>query len=372
MTASAVSISITGPEQVVYDYSTMACESADHPDGPTRALRDSLGRIQLMQSAIVMRRMIGPNFDSLTHQCTPVAFSAHNEDPAAYDDNQWITAMYTVNGKDVFALAHNEYHGQWHPPGACPGNVFRNCHWDTVTFFSSANNGDSYSHPPGPANLIASMPYRYIPDAGRHGFFGTSNIVSKDGWYYVMLLTTPGYKQQKDGVCLARTHDLADPASWRAWDGATFSVRFVNPYRESPEPIGSHVCEPVSNDEILEMNRSVTWNTYLNKWVLTGTSGKYDPALSRVVWGFYFSLSDDLIQWTPRQLILETETIQTYVCGDPEPMHYPTLIDPDSTDPNFGTTDQTAQIYFTRIHVNAACQITPDRDLLRIPVQFSP
>jgi hypothetical protein len=370
-TARAVSITVSGPEQVIFQRSTMACESADYADAPMRAFRDSLGRVQIVMSHIVHRRMIGPDFDNLTHPCDVMTYSAHNADPAASNDNLWITGIYTQNGRDVFALAHNEYHGQWHQPGPCPSNDFQSCHWNTVMLITSANNGDTYNNgPPNP--VVASMPIPYLPDGGRYGFFGTSNIVTKDGYFYTMLLTTPGMGLQRNGVCVARTRDIADPGSWRAWDGASFSARFVNPYRESVEPLKSHVCEPVSNSNILEMNRSLTWNTVLNKWVLTGTSGKFDPSQSRTVWGFYYSVSDDLIHWSSRQLLMETETFQTYQCGDPDPLHYPSLIDPDSPDRNFSTADGTAQLYFTRIHMNAMCQLNPDRDLVRVPIQISP
>src|SRR3712207_8803386 len=47
-----------------------------------------------------------------------------------------------------------------------------------------------------------------------------------------------------------RTTDLADPKSWRAWGGAGFDVRFINPYLEPDERPEDHVCQPVSYDEI--------------------------------------------------------------------------------------------------------------------------
>ena len=39
-----------------------------------------------------------------------------------------------------------------------------------------------------------------------------------------------------------------------------------------------HTCEPVSFNNILSMSRSVTFNTVLNKFVLTGSSVKFDSA----------------------------------------------------------------------------------------------
>lgn len=60
-----------------------------------------------------------------------------------------------------------------------------------------------------------------------------------------------------------RTTDLAHPESWRAWAGAGFDVRFINPYLEPNEPPIDGVCQPVSYKEIQLMAESLTFNTYL-------------------------------------------------------------------------------------------------------------
>jgi hypothetical protein len=86
--------------------------------------------------------------------------------------------------------------------------------------------------------------------------------------------------------------------------------------------------------------------------------------------GIYYSLSDDLIHWTPRELIVEVESRQTYRCGDPYPVAYPSVLDPDSTSRNFETTGKRAYLYFTRFNYES-CKETSDRDLVRIPIEFS-
>ena len=47
----AASISITGPEEVVYDWTTMRCFEEDMVDGTTRAFRDALAGVQLTLGA---------------------------------------------------------------------------------------------------------------------------------------------------------------------------------------------------------------------------------------------------------------------------------------------------------------------------------
>lgn len=366
--AGAASINVTGQEEVVYDWSTMRCFEEDMVDGPTRAFRDSLGRVQLALPG-ANTRMIGPDLNNLAHDCTVVLQSINNPLPWEYDGALWLGGGWTFDGQEVFMLLHTEYHGHTHP-GYCQGQRV-NCGFNTITFARSTDGGASYTRPPIPSQLVAALPYHFVPSEGRVGYYAPSNIIEKDGFYYSLILVSATYKQQKSGVCLMRTQNLADPKSWRAWDGTGFNSRFVDPYRESSEPINRHVCEPVSPAELGQLNRHVTWNTFLNKYVATGTVSRYDPARNEIVPGFFYSLSDDLINWTPRQFLMEVEHYGSWICGDPDVRAYPALLDPDAPDRNFTVTDGQAYLYFM-VHRRPNCVWTNDRDLVRVPVEFTP
>ncbi len=67
---------------------------------------------------------------------------------------------------------------------------------------------------------------------------------------------------------------------------------------------------------------------------------------------------------------MEVESRHTYRCGDPNPVAYPSVLDPDSTSRNFETTGKEAYLYFTRYNYQS-CRETFDRDLVRIPIEFS-
>jgi hypothetical protein len=190
----------------------------------------------------------------------------------------------------------------------------------------------------------------------------------KDGYYYA-LAAANRHRAQKQGICLMRTANLAKPTAWRAWDGSSFSTRFVNPYRAAAASARNHVCEPVDRNSIANMSSSLTWSTHLDKWLLVGTSGDWDPKRRMTVHGFYYSLSDDLIHWEHRKLIREAELTWTYECGDSNPVAYPSLLDPNSRSRNFETVGKRAWLYFTRLHY-ADCRHTSNRDLVRVPIEF--
>jgi hypothetical protein len=366
--AQAVSVTVTGPEEVAWDWDTMRCADYDWPDGPVQAFRDSLGRLQLVAPFL---RMIGTSFADLTTDCSPQLPITLDPNPAHYDYIHWLNGIYTVNGRDVYALLHNEWHG-WEIPGACPSaGKGRRCGVGAVTYAVSHDNGDTWVSPAPPDNFVATVPPRPVIDDPRTGLFAPSAPVKKGSYYYTFALIGAS-EEQEPGACVLRSPDLTDPHSWRGWDGASFSVRFKNPYYENASPQRTHLCEPMDFDSIQAMTRSVTYNTFLGKYVLTGDAAKFDPVQSKTVHAFYFSTSDDLIHWSMRQLLYDVPTVQSHQCGGPDAGAYPALIDHDSTDRNYRTTDATAYLYFTRIHYNAACQSDQQNDLIRVPVQFSP
>src|SRR5690348_14178351 len=117
--AQAVSVTFTGPEEMVYDYTTMRCSDTDLPDGPTQAVRDSNNRIELMYANDGTRRMLGPDFNHLTHECLQRFPLVYDPNPGHYNYIHLIFGTYTENGRDIYAMVHNEWHG-WEIPGACP------------------------------------------------------------------------------------------------------------------------------------------------------------------------------------------------------------------------------------------------------------
>jgi hypothetical protein len=366
---ASVNVNIVGPEEIVFDWSEDACEQANYPDAPARAFRDADGRVQLILSHYTNYRMIGPDLNHLTIDCNAIMFSDYDPDPAKFNGREWIHALYSPDGNSVYALIHNEYQGNRHP-GQCPSGQYLDCWYNAITLAVSTNSGVTYTHAEPPSHLVAGLPYVYEPGGGPFGIFNPSNILLNpaDNYYYV-LLHVEDYQGQSRGTCLMRTQNLAEPSSWRAWNGKEFSVRFINVYQDRNAAVQDHICQPVSFPQIQKMWESITFNTYLNRFLLIGTASTYDVATGRTIWGIYYSLSTDLLHWSPRALLLETERTWSYECGDTNPIASPAVLDPESLSRNFDTTGQRAYLYFTRLNYES-CVMTSDRDLIRVPVEF--
>jgi PKD repeat protein len=371
-----------GQPEVVFDYSTMACDVEDIPDTPARAFRDSLGRVQLLASHASVRRKMGPDLNSVQHQC-PIVFDSHgNRDPSAFDDKEWINSTYTTDGQTIYGLTSTEYQGWNYDPecAAWAGTVEQNrCWYNSVSLVKSVNAGSSYSHDTPPLQRVASAPYRYSPGIGPLGIFEPSSMVYRpsDDYYYAIVRAEP-YQAQQRGACLIRTRNLDDPTSWRAWDGTGFGVRFMNPYVESDAP-EAHVCRVLSPG-ILDAGLgtgSLTYSSYLGKYVLLGVSQKYDPVAKRWNGGFYYSLSDDLIHWGDLRVLMKGQLPWTHRCNDPDPnpVRDPSLLDPTSPTRNFETIGRTPYLYFTRFNFEYwdanTCWASLDRDLIRIKIEFT-
>jgi hypothetical protein len=361
-------LALVGAEETVFDHARDACSPPDIPDAPARAFRDSDGSVHLIASHYVTRAMVGPDLDGVRHDCRRVMVSRFDADPANFQDREWLASPHTTDGRTVHALVHNEYQGDKHP-GRCPSGQYLKCWYNQITLARSTDGGRTFTHAPPPRHLVASVPYRYTPDAGPYGLFQPSNIVHRpeDGHYYA-LIQAEAFGAQQQGTCVIRTPRLGDPGAWRAWDGRGFSVTFVDPYRVAGTD--GHACAPVSHDAIGAMTHSLTFNTYLGRYVLVSPAGGQSATRRGPVWGFYYSTSDDLIDWTPRRLIREAELTTSYACGDPNPVGFPSLLDPDSPSRNFEQTGRRPWLYFTRFHYRN-CRNSLDRDLVRVRVRFS-
>lgn len=253
----------------------------------------------------------------------------------------------------------------WNPeidlgPHPCPSRDVSRCQMMAVTYASSSDGGQTFDQPPVPAHLVAASPYRYEEDAEAWGIWQPSNIIRHplDGYYYAAV-HVEDHGLQPRGTCMMRTDDLSDPSSWRAWDGDSYSVEFVNPYVGDDDPSG-HICQPVSADEIWTLSYSLTYNQYLEAFILLGHAVHVDTP------GFYYALSRDLVHWTPRTLLMEADLVQTTETPG-RYLAYPSLLDPVSPGFNFDVTGESPYLFYSRFNDASAGNV----DLVRVQVTFS-
>lgn len=198
------------------------------------------------------------------------------------------------------------------------------------------------------------------------GIFGGSRPVynPSDGYYYVMvhLEAYPKINPIQDwGVGVIRTQTLDNPDSWRGWDGSGFNVQFVDPYNETVTNPEDHYLQPVSQENIGKMCESLTYNTYFEKFMVVGFHNKRNINTNETIHGIYYSLSDDLINWSSPVLVYESPKTGWEVGG----IYYPAIIDHSDTTRNFQRPGQDAYLYFTKWNSGSY-----DRDLVRVPIRF--
>ncbi|MCJ7435222.1 MAG: hypothetical protein MUO77_17210 [Anaerolineales bacterium] len=361
-------LKVTGEEEVVFDWTTDRCEKTNLADLPVRAFRDVGGQTHLILSHFVNYRMIGPDLNHLTIDCNLMMPSQYDPDPSLFSDAEWIASPYTEDGNTIYALVHNEYQGHTHP-GKCPQGQYFPCWDNSITLVVSKDGGKTFSHAlTPPSHLVARLPYPYEAGAGPDGTRNPSNIIKgKDGYYY-NFFNVSEYRGQNQWVCLMRTNDLSSPASWRFWDGDGFDGQFADPYLNPPANPSEHLCPALEwNDIGASLNDSITYNTYLDRYVLVGISA--DTIGGREIWGVFYSFSDDLIHWTHRKLLREMILPWTAKNNTDVMYLYFSLLDPASESRNFETTGKTAYLYYTRQNFG---QGSLDRDLIRVAVEFYP
>ncbi len=343
-------VDILGSAEVIFNSSTDSCSSENIPDGPVRFFRDANNQIQVIISHFEGYRMTGPDFNSLSVDCAngPVWTSDFDTDPSHYNNKEWLTGLYTLDGKTIYALVHNEHEG----------DVLSNW-YNSITLAVSNDTGKTYTQAASPNHLVASIPYQYQPGMGPAGVFEPSNIIYHNGYYYVFL-HMESYGLQETGVSVMRTQDLSDPASWEVWDGEGFNNTFINPYTETGYDTSAHIAAVLDYGQIEKMHSNITWNTYFNKFLLVGSAQKGGK------WGFYYSLSDDLIHWTVRKLIMEANVNINAQPGS-DVYGYPAIVDHNDTTRNFEVTGREVYLYYSKWPYGQ----NYNRTLERIPIRFN-
>jgi hypothetical protein len=343
-----------GPPVAAFDTQKDSCELIDIPDAAARAYRDYRGTIHLIASHYVARAGLGATLETAKHNCQVIYRSRHEGNPAEFDDYNWLTQFYSIDGKQIVALGHMEYHG-WEHPGMCASQTETvSCWYNADTSLISNDGGYSFTSSKPPSNYLLGLPYRYQPNQGPEGYSVDTNILMVGGWYYATAFSwawPPNCGQSEgqppclvpDGACPIRTANILDPSSWRGWDGKAFTVVFVDPYQRPVANPQAHVCAPV---QYLDYANGANFHEVSRLFVATlwnQGSGGFGPP------GVYFTTSADFVHWSDPVLAV---TLNQMLRREPEgnwSFMYFSLIDPASTDSSFSTITDHPYLYYVRL-----------------------
>lgn len=363
-TPPVLSYVITGPMETVFQHNTQACAPDDIPDDAARAFRDYAGTVHLIAAEIHNYAMLGSDLNHVTRNCNVPYQDGGSADPMAFDDDGWLETYYTPDGKTVYGIVAHDFHPDRHnmPCGTTQATI-HDCWYGTQIAATSTDGGYTFtSPPPGAARLIAGSEYVYSSSyTATQGAFVPTNIILLNGYYYY-IMSVVGQGVQPSGDCLMRTATIADPHSWRAWDGTGFTIQFVDPATTAVDP-SQHVCT------VLDPTNLFSWMR--NLLVLPDGQGYLGTLYKNVAnadgttnFNTYGTTSLDLIHWSNPVLI-------TSFPNNPNlstTFYYPSLIDPTSTSMNFETiTKNSGYLYYTLFRGDSS----NDRDLVRFPVTIN-
>jgi hypothetical protein len=365
---------LAGPRTAIFQTPQDACNPNDVPDAMARAFRDYTGTVHLIAASTDLFQSLGPTLESAQHICEAAYYSANDPDPADYNDQSWLDSFYTLDGKEIAALTHTEYHG-WAIPGECHvrgDNQYGDCEYDSDTYHVSNDGGYHFGSFKAPKNFVAGVPYPYVIDRGPMGYSVDSNIIEFGGWYYAIATdwtwppncssqTGPHHCLVPNGGAPLRTADVFDPSSWRAWNGTGFSLSFVDPYLGPVSHPLEHVYTPVPYMGFIN-----AINVYQPSNVVVATLWDYwDNELGPP--GLYLTTSTDLIHWTKPSLVV---TVKDLLAEDPPGnwlYAYFSLIDPAAADLNFSVLGEQPYLYYVRLDNNNS----ENRVMYRRPVALT-
>lgn len=368
--AESAKLSVSGPQEMVFDWSTQACVKSHVPDAPARAFRDADGRVHMIASHNDNRRFSGSDLNHLQPECAVIYQAKKSNTLSQYDDMGWISGLWTDDGKTIYALAHMELRGN-RTPGLCNNKSYSSCLLNTVTALVSRDGGKTFAPEAGTGadTMVANLPYPFPNDRNaRVGYANPTNIVKRDDWFYAMVFAD-GYRDQKRGNCVLRTRDLSDPSSWRAWDGKDFTIQFIDPFRNKVEDTKDHVCAPVETAKIGRMIGSISEHRASGE-IIAVFGDSRQTGDGRAVSGIYSSTSKDFISWSEPQLVFEAPLLWEKRCDAGGRVFYPALLDPNAKTPSFQDTGDKAYVYFTQ-YTLTRCKVTWNRNLKRVPVTIS-
>jgi hypothetical protein len=417
--ATADQITLAGPPQLVWHHLGKACDRKDYSDVPVRPFLNDRGEVVWLagnSDGYRVTKGSGGGSDRLatmgrTHCQAQILGDPHTSAvggrPDSYHSAVWLESPFTADGRVVYALAHNEFHGEWSGDGRyCnqqfPQNriVLRCGYWNLIAARSN-DGGDTFAligmRPDGVVAPAIALPDPYVFNSTdsdsaaplQQGMAAQSNIIRWGDYYYVLVLQLVygrAAHNPLDGVCLFRTDDLSTPHSWRGWSQAhhAYSVKVPQSYPNSAVDPAEH-CTPV-----LPTHYRFTWsyNVVLRRFIVVGIDaayyGKDRPAFVYVTATLDPNAGELRVQGAGRPLMPIAWIPQWQRDPNVEGAAYPSLLDPSSPelsksagppaipgDRNFQYSGASPYLYYTRLNPRGSNADSTNRDVVRIRLHVS-
>src|SRR4051812_43804141 len=112
------SIRIAGPEELVFSYQRQSCDKKENfTDNRASAFISADGQVNmLISNGDATYRMVGRDLGSVKMDCSEPVMrhnpESSNAGPQALWNDTYMHSPYTLDGKIVHMLIHNEYHGE--------------------------------------------------------------------------------------------------------------------------------------------------------------------------------------------------------------------------------------------------------------------
>ncbi len=339
--ATTLEARVASQPRVLFDSTATICDRRIFPDAPARAVRDAAGVVRLFAADERNWSLEGRNLAALTVRCAPALQGRRARDPDAFDDRSWIAALHTRDGVEVRAIVHNEFHGH-ERPSLCPSRAYEPCWENALVEAVSRDGGKTFQRDEKSRQVVAALPAPYRGDRPRQvGYFNPTNLVEKDGYVYAMAGYIP--EDGRAGPCLIRAPRDWNAASWRAWDGQSFSIDLGG---RAAGRSGS--CSPIMSDNLFFGVGSISVHRGSGLFVATMRFNRWDRKRRDEVPGIYVTASRDLVTWTTPVLLMADSDVAP--AEDPRQIeYYPALVDETAGDRNFATIGDTPTLITTQM-----------------------
>lgn len=316
--------------------------------------------------------------DPQTGECARLVTSRFNESayeyPASsYYNELWMVVPYTLDGINIMALIHNEYHITPSNVTNVYGNLIGANSSDAGASFNLYQINENNNQPV----LVAPYPYSEPLNQGKGGMFAQTNIIKWGNYYYMLVsqvlntLTPVAPESAPTGVCIYRTHDFMDFTSWRGWDLVTnsYDIPLVASYPDNLTNQSQYWCSSIPELPAY-FHYSWTYNTALNQFILVGIDLNYNNSGNGAFVYTLASLDPDTGVLSPANnsntyqigFLRNVNSIDSWQTNESiDAQYYPSILDPaspnlsvtttalsiESGDLNFQYSNKTPYLYYT-------------------------